>query len=35
MDEDQVVADADRVGKRIWKEVLSRGAITIPRLRSV
>jgi len=31
MDEDRIVADADRVSKRIWKQV---GAVNVPRLRT-
>jgi cytosine/adenosine deaminase-related metal-dependent hydrolase len=30
MDEDQIVAEADRVGRRIWKQVESAGPIAVP-----
>ena len=30
MDEDRVIADADRVGRRIWDRVRAAGAIAIP-----
>src|SRR5262249_29116512 len=30
MDEDRIVADADRVAKRIWKQVLANGPIPLP-----
>jgi cytosine/adenosine deaminase-related metal-dependent hydrolase len=30
MDEDRIIADADRVGRRIWKQVQAAGAIAIP-----
>ena len=33
VDEDRIVADADRVGKRIWGQVLAAGQVAIPRLR--
>ena len=32
MDEDRVIAEADRVGRRIWSQVLGAGAVTVPRL---
>jgi 5-methylthioadenosine/S-adenosylhomocysteine deaminase len=32
VDEDRVVADADRVGRRIWTKVLEAGPLTVPRL---
>src|SRR5437762_2048591 len=31
VDEDRIVAEADRVGRRIWKQVQAAGAIAIPR----
>jgi cytosine/adenosine deaminase-related metal-dependent hydrolase len=31
VDEDAIVREADRVGRRIWKDVEARGKITIPR----
>jgi 5-methylthioadenosine/S-adenosylhomocysteine deaminase len=31
MDESGIVAEADKVGKRIWKQVLAAGAVPIPR----
>jgi cytosine/adenosine deaminase-related metal-dependent hydrolase len=30
MDEDRIVADADRVGRRVWKQVLAAGPLAIP-----
>jgi 5-methylthioadenosine/S-adenosylhomocysteine deaminase len=30
MDEDRIVADADRVGRRIWNKVLEAGPLAIP-----
>jgi hypothetical protein len=30
MDEDRIVAEADRVGRRIWDRVKAAGAIAIP-----
>jgi cytosine/adenosine deaminase-related metal-dependent hydrolase len=32
MDEDAIVAEADKVGRRIWTQVQAAGAITVPRL---
>jgi 5-methylthioadenosine/S-adenosylhomocysteine deaminase len=32
VDEDRIVADADRVGRRIWTRVLEAGPLTVPRL---
>ena len=32
MDEDAVIAEADRVGRRIWSRVQEDGAVTVPRL---
>ena len=32
MDETAIVAEADKVGRRIWGEVQAKGAITVPRL---
>ena len=32
MDEDAVIAEADRVGRRIWDQVQEGGAVTVPRL---
>jgi 5-methylthioadenosine/S-adenosylhomocysteine deaminase len=32
VDEDRIVADADRVGRRVWKEVLAAGPVPVPRL---
>ena len=32
IDEDRVIAEADTVGKRIWKRVLEAGAVPVPRL---
>jgi 5-methylthioadenosine/S-adenosylhomocysteine deaminase len=32
MDEDAIVAEADRVGRRIWAQVQAAGAIPVPRL---
>jgi hypothetical protein len=32
MDEDTIVAEADKVGRRIWGQVQAAGAITVPRL---
>jgi len=32
VDEDRIVADADRVGRRIWTKVLEAGPLTVPRL---
>jgi hypothetical protein len=30
MDEQQIIADADRVGRRVWAKVLETGPIAIP-----
>jgi hypothetical protein len=30
MDEDSIVAEADKVGRRIWKQVLAAGPIPLP-----
>ena len=30
MDEDRIIADADRVGRRIWKQVQAAGPIAVP-----
>ncbi len=30
MDEDRIIAEADRVGRRIWKQVQAAGAIAVP-----
>jgi 5-methylthioadenosine/S-adenosylhomocysteine deaminase len=30
MDEDRVIAEADRVGRRIWDQVRAAGPITVP-----
>src|SRR5205823_6682514 len=32
MDEERIVAEADRVGRRIWTQVQAAGAIAVPRL---
>jgi 5-methylthioadenosine/S-adenosylhomocysteine deaminase len=32
MDEDRLVAEADRVGRRVWTQVLAAGAVPVPRL---
>ena len=32
MDEDRIIADADRVGRRIWNQVREAGAVPVPRL---
>ncbi len=32
MDEDSLIAEADKVGRRIWKQVQAAGPITVPRL---
>jgi 5-methylthioadenosine/S-adenosylhomocysteine deaminase len=32
MDEDVIVAEADKVGRRIWNQVLAAGPISVPRL---
>src|SRR5207253_8173197 len=31
VDEDRIVAEADKVGRRIWKQVQAAGAIAVPR----
>jgi 5-methylthioadenosine/S-adenosylhomocysteine deaminase len=31
MDEDGIIAEADRVGRRIWSQVLAAGPVTVPR----
>jgi len=30
MDEDRIIAEADRVGRRIWAEVQAAGPIIVP-----
>jgi hypothetical protein len=30
MDEDRIIADADKVGRRIWRQVQAAGAIVVP-----
>ena len=30
MDEDRIVAEADKVGRRIWKQVQAAGAVAVP-----
>jgi len=30
MDEDRIIADADKVGRRIWTEVQAAGPLAIP-----
>jgi 5-methylthioadenosine/S-adenosylhomocysteine deaminase len=30
MDEDSIIAEADKVGRRIWKQVQAAGAIPVP-----
>jgi 5-methylthioadenosine/S-adenosylhomocysteine deaminase len=30
MDEDSIIAEADKVGRRIWNKVLEAGPITVP-----
>ena len=32
MDEDDIIAEADKVGHRIWSQVQAAGAVTVPRL---
>ena len=32
MDEDDIIREADAVGRRIWNEVLEAGPVTVPRL---
>lgn len=32
MDEDSLIAEADKVGRRIWTQVQAAGAVTVPRL---
>ena len=32
VDEDRVIADADKVGRRVWSQVLAAGAVPVPRL---
>jgi hypothetical protein len=32
MDEERVIADADAVSRRIWREVLEAGDVVVPRL---
>jgi cytosine/adenosine deaminase-related metal-dependent hydrolase len=32
MDEDHIIAEADKVGRRIWNQVEAAGPITVPRL---
>jgi len=32
VDEDRIVAEADKVGRRVWKQVLAAGPVPIPRL---
>lgn len=32
VDEEQIVRDADRIGKRVWAEVLKAGPLAVPRL---
>ena len=32
MDEDAIIAEADKVGRRIWSQVQPDGAVTVPRL---
>ncbi len=31
MDEDSIIAEADKVGRRIWRQVQAAGPITVPR----
>jgi cytosine/adenosine deaminase-related metal-dependent hydrolase len=31
IDEDGIIAEADRVGRRIWSQVLAAGPVTVPR----
>jgi 5-methylthioadenosine/S-adenosylhomocysteine deaminase len=30
MDEDRVIAEADKVGRRIWQQVQAAGAVAVP-----
>jgi cytosine/adenosine deaminase-related metal-dependent hydrolase len=30
MDEDRIIAEADKVGRRIWNKVLEAGPVTVP-----
>jgi len=32
MDEDGIIAEADKVGHRIWSRVQAAGVVTVPRL---
>jgi len=32
MDEDRIIAEADKVGRRIWSQVEAASPITVPRL---
>jgi 5-methylthioadenosine/S-adenosylhomocysteine deaminase len=32
VDEDRIVAEADKVGRRVWKQVLAAGPVPVPRL---
>jgi cytosine/adenosine deaminase-related metal-dependent hydrolase len=32
VDEDRIIAEADKVGRRIWSQVLAAGAVPVPRL---
>ena len=32
MDEESIVAEADKVGRRIWNQVLAAGPVPVPRL---
>ncbi|MGI9628553.1 MAG: amidohydrolase family protein [Longimicrobiales bacterium] len=33
MDEERIIAEADRVGRRVWQQVLEAGTVTVPRVR--
>jgi 5-methylthioadenosine/S-adenosylhomocysteine deaminase len=34
VDEDSIIAEADRAGRRIWTQVLAAGPVTVPRRRN-
>jgi hypothetical protein len=32
LDEERIVAEADAVGRRVWRRVLESGTVTVPRV---
>jgi hypothetical protein len=32
MDEERIIREADAVGRRVWRQVLEAGPVTVPRL---